>query len=180
MLSIIYKSVNTDDELHQILKLQKANVSSVISQEEKLSQGFVTVEHTFEVLKAMNDKCPHSIVKHGDRVVGYALSMVKDFKDEVEILKPMFNKIDNNLHSNVSYIVMGQICIDKAFRKQGIFRGLYTFMKQQMQDKYDMIVTEVDTLNSRSIKAHTAVGFKTLVFYNSNNQDWAIVYMDLN
>jgi len=180
MLSIVYKSVNTDDELLQILELQKANIPSAISKEERLKQGFVTVEHTFEILKAMNDKCPHSIAKHDEKVVGYALSMVKDFKDAIEVLKPMFNKIDDSLPSNTMYIVMGQICIDKRFRKQGIFRGLYKFMKQQLQNKYDMIVTEVDKLNTRSTEAHFSVGFKTLNSYRSNNQDWIIIYKVLN
>ncbi|MFH4963619.1 GNAT family N-acetyltransferase [Gaetbulibacter sp. M235] len=118
--------------------------------------------------------------KRWGKIVGYALSMVEDFKDEIGVLKPMFDKIDDNLHSDISYIVMGQICVDKAFRKQGIFRGLYTFMKQQMQGKFDMIVTEVDKLNTRSTEAHFAVGFKALASYKSDNQDWIIIYLDLN
>lgn len=180
MSSIIYKQAETDEELHQILELQRVNIPSVISEEERLNQGFVTVEHTFMTLKAMNNKCPHSIAKYGENVVGYALSMVRDFKDEIEVLKPMFDKIDDSLHSDISYIVMGQICVDKVFRKQGIFRGLYKFMKQQMQDKFDMIITEVDKLNTRSTEAHFAVGFKALASYKSDNQDWIIVYQNLN
>ncbi|MFH4963620.1 hypothetical protein V8G69_01330 [Gaetbulibacter sp. M235] len=67
MPNIIYKSAETEEELHQILELQRVNIFSVISKEEKLSQGFVTVEHTFEILKAMNDLCPHTIAKDGER-----------------------------------------------------------------------------------------------------------------
>ncbi len=72
-----------------------------------------------------------------------------------------------------------QICIDKQFRKQGVFRGLYHFMKQEMASKYNMIITEVDVANTRSLKAHFAIGFKTLYSYRSNHQDWKILYLNL-
>jgi len=126
----------------------------------------------------MNDKCPHIIAKSGSKVIGYALCMLKDFKESIEVLKPMFQQIDKCLNKNKTYLVMGQICVEKAFRKQGIFRGMYTFMKQEMASKYDMIITEVDVKNTRSLNAHYAVGFKLLHSYNSNQQNWALISWD--
>jgi len=66
-------------------------------------------------------------------VIGYALCMLKEFKKEIEVLRPMFKQIDSILNKGGDYIVMGQICIDKRFRKQGVFRGLYQFMKAQLR-----------------------------------------------
>ena len=177
---IIYKRVNSTEELYQILELQRANIPSSISEKEIKKEGFVTVHHNFEILKAMNDKCPHVIAKCNGKVVGYALCMLKGFKKDIEVLQPMFQQIDNFLKGGNMYIVMGQICIDKMFRKQGIFRGLYHYMKQQLQSKFNTIVTEVDTANKRSLNAHFAIGFKTLYSYRSNRQDWKILHWILN
>lgn len=80
---------------------------SAISEEEKISQRFVTVQHTFAILKAMNDKCAHTIAKSNEKVIGYALAMDKDFKNHIEVLSPMFKKIDENLPSYVAYIIIG-------------------------------------------------------------------------
>ena len=179
MQDIIYKRVDSNKELIQILELQRANIPSIISEEDKVKEGFVTVHHTFEILKAMNNKCAHIIAKNNDKVIGYALCMLKEFKEEIEVLRPMFKQIDSCLNNDETYIVMGQICIDKQFRKQGVFRGLYNLMKQEMSSLYDMIITEVNVANTRSMNAHYAIGFKTLYSYRSNNQNWKILYLNL-
>jgi len=176
---IIYKRAETIEELNQILELQHANIPSVISKEEKQQEGFVTVHHSFEILNTMNNKCAHIIAVSKDKVIGYALCMLKEFKKEIEVLQPMFKQIENYLNKDEAYVVMGQICIDKRFRKQGVFRGLYQFMKDQLQSDYRMIVTEVDITNTRSINAHRAIGFNTLYSYCSNHQNWEILYWKL-
>ncbi len=180
MAVIIYKRAETNQELYQILELQRANIPSAISETEKEKEGFVTVHHTFEVLKAMNDKCAHIIAKCNDSVIGYTLCMVKEFKEEIEVLKPMFQQIENCLNEYETYVVMGQVCIDKAFRKRGVFRGLYNTMKEELKNHYSYIVTEVDLKNTRSLNAHYAIGFKILYSYRANRQDWDIISWKLN
>ena len=180
MSEINYKRLKTVQELNEILELQKANISPSISNNEKLEEGFVTVHHTFEVLNAMNNKCPHIIAKYDDKVIGYTLCMLRDFKEDIDILKPMFMQIDNCLKEKQSYIVMGQVCVDKPFRKQGVFRGLYNFMKEELQSNYNLIITEVDQKNTRSMNAHKAIGFKHLTTYYSKGQDWALIFWDWN
>nr|WP_155600075.1 GNAT family N-acetyltransferase [Zobellia amurskyensis] len=170
-----YTTASTDKELKQILDLQQRNLSSTISLQEKEQEGFVTVEHTFEVLKAMNDVCPHIIAKSGDAVVGYALCMHPKFADEIEVLKPMFKELDSMPSQITSYIAMGQICIDKAFRKQGIFRKLYETMQLKTQESFNCIITEIDATNARSLQAHYAIGFRKLTTFESDGQKWEIV-----
>lgn len=178
MMSFIYTLTTCDEELEQIIKLQKNNLSSSISKKEKETEGFVTVTHDLSILRKMNSKQPHIVAKDKDKVVGYALCMLKDFKNDIEILKPMFTMIDNHLDPSSSYVIMGQVCIDKAYRKQGIFRGLYQAMKNELQKKYDFLITEVASNNIRSLQAHQAIGFKTLVTYESDNIQWHLIYWD--
>jgi predicted GNAT superfamily acetyltransferase len=175
---IDYKRATTDEELLQILKLQQLNFSSSISEEEKEKEGFVTVQHDFNILKSMNEKCQHIIAIHENKVVGYALSMVREFQEKVEVLKPMFVEIEKHIENQSSYLVMGQICVDKEFRKKGVFRGMYAFMRQELHQLYDFLITEIDSSNKRSIDAHYAIGFKQLHTYNSDHQDWEIVVWD--
>ncbi len=174
MISIEYKRAETDKELREILDLQQENHLSAVNDTEKQKEGFVTVKHSFDILKKMNDECPHIIACYNNKVVGYALCMSPVFKDQIPILKPMFKQIDS-LVTTQSYIVMGQICIDKAFRKKGIFKGLYTFMQKELRDSYKMVITEVDTENTRSLNAHYAVGFKLLKKYSSGGQNWDLI-----
>jgi len=175
MKTIIYKKAETTLELYQILELQQINILDSISKEESETEGFVTVKHDFEILNAMNNKCAHTIAKSNGNIIGYALSMVKEFKEEIAILKPMFKEIENSVDSNLSYITMGQICIDKTFRKQGVFRGLYSAMKEHVKHEFDVIITEVDKKNTRSLNAHQAIGFELLKTYKTNNQEWALL-----
>ena len=175
MSNMIYKRAETTEELQQILQLQRINIPEALSEEEKAKEGFVTVHHHFDILKAMNDKCQHIIALDNNTVIGYALCMVKDFKEDIEVLRSMFAQIESRLDVKTSYVIMGQICIAKTYRKKGIFRSLYHFMKQELAPTFDCIVTEVDESNTRSMNAHLAIGFKTLKNYYSQPHHWALL-----
>lgn len=180
--NITYHRVTTLEELNEILKLQKKNLGEVLSNDEKRVEGFVTLQHDLKILKKMNDACAHIIAKQDGDIVGYALSMLKNFKNDIPLLIPMFMQIDKavkqqSLSSN--YIAMGQICVDKKARGQGVFRGLYHFMAQEFKHDFDAIITEVDTKNERSLNAHKAVGFEFLKNYTSNNQLWEVIVLKL-
>ena len=58
---VVYKQAESLKELEQILDLQQRNLPKNISQEESTKEGFVTVEHTLDLLKSMNDVCGHII-----------------------------------------------------------------------------------------------------------------------
>lgn len=179
MKDLIYKRAETSEELQQILALQHLNLPTKISKAEIQNEGFVTVHHDFEILKAMNTKCPHVIAKHDDRVVGYTLCMDVSFRNDIQVLKSMFRQIVKKIDDGTSYIIMGQVCVAKANRKLGIFRGLYEFMKSELKSQYDLIITQVDKSNKRSLNAHYAIGFKVLYSYRSKDHDWEIIYWSL-
>ncbi|MBT8257359.1 MAG: N-acetyltransferase [Bacteroidia bacterium] len=174
---IQYKQAETIKELEQILSLQTRNLRNALSPDLKKSEGFLTVKHDLELLKDMNSKCPHIIAIHDKKVIGYALSMHPDFAQSIDILKPLFELVSKQVPRGINYIVMGQICIDKAFRKQGVFKGLYNFMKSQLMDDFDWIITEVDKQNQRSLEAHLNTGFKPIIEHRSNQRDWMMIYL---
>ena len=178
-MDIIYSRADSSTEMEEILVLQQKNLPGNIDEAEIATEGFLTVSHTSELLSRMNNVCPHIIAKSGDRLVGYALCMHPSFRDKIEVLKSMFVKIDALVDPGLDYIVMGQICIDKDYRRKGIFRGLYGFMRSELESDYDMIITEVDDENRRSLDAHYAVGFKEMIVYPSHGRKWHMVGLEL-
>ncbi|MFS4492464.1 N-acetyltransferase family protein [Maribacter sp. 2308TA10-17] len=176
-MKITYSRVSSEDELYQILALQKKNAIDAVSSAEKKNEGFVTVSHSYAILKQMNDACPHVIAKDGDIVVGYALVMLKEFRDEISILSAMFETAEELLGGK-KFLAMGQICISKAYRKRGIFRGMYNFYKEELQDEFDCLLTEVATDNQRSLEAHKSTGFKVLKTQVTDGISWELISWD--
>lgn len=178
MKTVLYKRASTLDELEQIRTLQLQNSSQNITSEEKLQEGFVTVQHTVALLEQMNTACAHIIAKDEEKVVGFALVMLSSFRNEIEVLTPMFERIDSHIPAGKSYVIMGQVCVDKNYRKQGIFRGLYDFYRTQLQQEFDFLITEVAAINQRSMNAHESIGFKTIDSYDEDGIVWNIMLWD--
>ena len=179
-----YTTSTTLADLLGILDLQKRNLPSNLSDEEIQSQGFVTVLHTLEDLNKMNEIEQHVIAKDGDQVVAYLLAMTILSKDDIPVLVPMFELFEDidfkgNKLSDCRFIVIGQACVDKAYRGQGVFDGIYNYYRNRFRSKYDFALTEIATSNRRSIRAHTRVGFKSIHQYVApDKREWSIVVME--
>ena len=170
-------------DLEGILSLQTQNLKINLSQEEIDSQGFVTIVHDLNLLTQMNTAAKHTVAKVGDRVIGYTLVMLPSFKSHIPFLIPTFQKImtlkfNNQLIKESDYFLMGQVCIDKAFRGQGVFTKLYQHLKDTWSKKYAYIITEIALENKRSLRAHEKVGFQIIDEYFHAEKDWAVVLWD--
>ncbi|MBI1224602.1 MAG: GNAT family N-acetyltransferase [Bacteroidetes bacterium] len=180
---ISFTTIANDDDIRQVLALQQANLSTQVSPDVATTQGFVTVQHNFELLKKMNEAIPQVIAKDGDRLAGYALVMLPTFQDLIPVLKPMFILFDslsfNNKNiSNYSYYVMGQICVAEGYRGAGIFDGMYLQHRELYGGKFDLVITEIASRNTRSIRAHQRVGFQTIHTFKDETDLWEIVAWD--
>jgi hypothetical protein len=175
----------TEADLLAILQLQQANLPNNISKEEAMEQGFVTVVHTLALLQRMNDAAPHTIAKDGDAVVGYCLSMLPSFRNEIPVLIPMFDMIDTLAWkgkplSETAYFVMGQTCVAKSHRGQGVFDALYVGLKDFFKTRFDVVVTEISKRNARSWRAHQRVGFELIYEYpDPSGEIWLVVAWNL-
>jgi GNAT superfamily N-acetyltransferase len=171
----------SNDDLTQILALQKINLKHANSPEVETDQGFVTVQHDMELISFMNEAAAHVIAQDNGRVIGYALAMTRAFKDKVPALRSMFDmlddlKIENKKLGDESYIVMGQICVDKSYRGQGVFRNLYKLFFDMYKPVYRNIITEVAARNTRSLNAHLSVGFEEIYRYEEQGvEEWVVI-----
>ncbi|GAA0879120.1 hypothetical protein GCM10009119_20880 [Algoriphagus jejuensis] len=180
---IQFKPAESPEELQGILGLQHSNLPKNISATEKSEQGFVTVNHSYEQLLEMNAIAPHLIAKEDGRVIGYVLAMTKASKALVPVLVPMFRQFDRvnfggKLVADFDYMVIGQICVDKNHRGQGIFDRMYEAYGALFSERFDFAITEIAVSNVRSIKAHQRVGFEVIHEFSDETEDWVIVAWD--
>jgi ribosomal protein S18 acetylase RimI-like enzyme len=170
------RQVSEERELEQVLELQRANLARNLSAEEIEAQGFVTVEHTLEVLKRMHALAPSIIAKEGDSLAGYALVMPVECRSFIPVLEPMFQRLASL--GMERFYVMGQICVAKAWRGRGVFDLLYRAHRDLLRARHDFSVTEVAKRNARSMRAHERIGFKVIDRYRDATDEWALLSWD--
>ena len=170
--------VESDRDLEGILALQSASRAPT-------RDGFVTVDHTLEVLRAMHALAP-SVVARDERgdIVGYALAMPQEARPWVPVLEPMFAKVEHLPPTALSatpgarWYAMGQVAVASSHRGTGVFDALYAEHRARYHARFDVLVTEVSTRNTRSLRAHERVGFRTVVTYRDATDDWALIAWD--
>ena len=181
---IVYTTSQNDDDLTGILSLQKANLARNLEKEEIQSQGFVTVLHRLVDLQKMNAIEQHIIAKDNDIVIAYLLAMTEKSKLDIPVLVPMFDAFENIQYKNkplsqYRYMVVGQVCVDKKYRGQGVLDKCYDLYVKTFRPRYDFAVTEIATSNQRSLNAHKRIGFKTIHEYAApDGERWAIVVLE--
>ena len=67
---------------------------------------------------------PQIIAVENQTLAGYALSMTRELKAAIPVLVPLFERLDTLRYNGcslneLSYYVMGQICVDKNIEDKG-------------------------------------------------------------
>lgn len=179
------KLVTADEELVQVAALCQENLSVNISAETKAKEGFVSWVYTANILRALHTIAPSVIVKDGEVVAGYALTLTP-------ASRVVYPHMENTLHhisaleykgrpiSTYRFYLMGQICVRKAYRGQGVVDLLYEGHRKFYSTQYDLLVTEISSANPRSMKAHQRAGFQVIDTYLGNGEEWDVVLLDFS
>jgi GNAT superfamily N-acetyltransferase len=170
--------VESDRDLEGILALQRASRAPT-------QDGFVTVEHTLDILRAMHALAPSVVARDaGGAIVGYALVMPKETRALLPILEPMFALIErlppaalgaSPTRPDPRWYIMGQIAVAPSHRGTGVFDALYAEHRARYHERFDLVITEVATRNTRSLRAHQRVGFRTVTTYRDATDEWALI-----
>ncbi|UFH54441.1 GNAT family N-acetyltransferase [Spirosoma sp. KNUC1025] len=179
-------TVQSEADVRGILALQQANLRKNVPLSVQVDQGFVTVEHDPAVLLRMNQAAPSVIAKDGDMVVGYALTMLPEFGNDVPELLPLFELINTLTYNNKSvqdytWYVMGQVCVADGYRGQRLFDRMFQHHREVYGNQYQLLITDISANNTRSLRAHARVGFESIhEFYDSSiGETWVVVAWDL-
>lgn len=181
------RGVSSDSDLRQILALQTANLKTTLDAAERQAQGFVTLTHDLPLLREMNEPWAHVIATPAgsDEVVAYALVMLREFRARLPVLEPMFERLDRLDYrgqplNSFRFYIMGQVCVAKAHRGQGLVERLYAEHIRQMSPHFDLMITEIARANPRSIRAHEKAGFTVIHEYSTGDHgEWVIVALNL-
>ncbi len=177
------KLVSTPDEITAIKELQNLNLRTNISDDEAASQGFLTASYTMEYLQSMNADAPSVIAKAGDEVVGYAMVTTSALREGHDLMADLFNTIDRTTYGGrilreANYVVVGQLCVAKDYRGQGLVKQMYEYFRHCYADQFEYLVTDVAQANVRSLKAHQKTGFQVIDTLTYGGIGWDIVLWD--
>ena len=181
MIEII--RVSNDAELEGIRLLQKENLRKLIGETEAGKEGFLTAEYSIETLQQMHLYQPSIIAKDGDKIAGYVIVTTKDSYGQHPLLDSLFDSIDalnynGDSLKNINYILVGQLCVGKAYRGIGLVQKMYTYYQQSLSKEYQYLITDVAQENPRSIKAHLKTGFNIIHTIEYGGIGWDIVLWD--
>lgn len=175
--------VQSEDELLQIHHLNQKNLKQNLDERTKKNEGFVTWLYSLELLKKMHQLAPSIIAKDEEKLVAYALTTLKQSAAFHPDLEKMFVNLEtvqyqSKFLSDYRFYCMGQICVAKDYRGEGLVNKLYQKHKEVYGFQYDFILTEVSTSNYRSMKAHEKVGFQTIYTYTDSMDEWNVITWD--
>lgn len=174
----------TDEDIHGILGLQQANLRQNLTETQLRQEGFVTLMHDAEWLKQMNRSTPSIIAKDQGKMVGYCLAMTPTFRHKAPALEPMFDILEDLVFKgkpfyDYKFIIGGQVCVAASHRGQQIFDKMHDKFRALYQTTFDLMATDIATINQRSLNAHLRVGFEVVhVFSLPHGETWEIVVWD--
>ena len=183
MEKVLIKRVTEDWEIEGIKALEEENNLANISKEESAKEGFVTASYSIDFLRRMNKIQPSIIALHGNEVVGYAMVTDKELYGQHSLLDSLFDALaDMNYQGEKlgdgKVVLVGQLCVAKPFRGQGLVPKMYNLFKECLINQYDYCVTDISEANPRSIRAHEKCGFKIIDTLEYEGVKWHIVMWD--
>lgn len=179
-------TTSSSKDLKGILELQRQNLKQDLTPEQIKAQGFVTVSHSLDDLEKMHGYEPNIVAKDGDAIAAYVLAMTDQSKNDIPRLVEMYESFDDiSYHgkpvSDYHYIVVGQVCVGYDYRGKGLFDECYKAYKDCFKDRYDFAITEIASINLRSMNAHKRIGFEVIHTYtDSSSVEWNVVVWDWN
>jgi hypothetical protein len=170
-------------DIDEVLELQKKYHIASIKEEDKPS-GFVTTLFTKPQLTSLiEDEGGLFIVRKGDVLVAYAMAASWSFWSQW----PMFAHMVKELHkleflgqqlSPENSYQYGPVCIEKSVRGSGVLEKVFDFARAKMAERYPILVTFINKINTRSFVAHTQkLGLQVIQEFEFNsNQYYELVY----
>lgn len=174
---ITYRFATVDDILAVDALQQKYHVSSV--SEEYKKDGFVTTRFTASQFRELIEKENGlAVACDGKKIVAYAMSGSWEYWSQWELFAYMikdlptvhFAGLQANTENSFQY---GPVCIEKAYRGQGIAAEIFEFSRQAFVKKYPIMLTFINAKNGRSFAAHTKkVGFEIIKTFDFNGNHY--------
>jgi hypothetical protein len=180
---IMLRCFNSDD-LPEILRIQKANLVSNMSEGDRVD-GFLSVEFPSQQFVEMNSEIPIVVADLGSSLGGYLCGSSVQYSRQAPILAHMislFPKTSFKGRSLEHYqpFVYGPVCIDRPLRGRGVIEGLYGELLKQVVGKFDIGILFISQANPRSLRAHTAkLGMEKVADFTFNGNGFCLLAFEV-
>lgn len=171
-----YRNAKIKD-IPAVSRLQERYHVDTISEEDR-PDGFVTTLFTYEQFKELIERENGlALACDGDKVIGYAMAgsweywsawplfqyMIKDLPSTEYLGQPL------SVENSYQY---GPIAIHSDYRGSNVFPNLFEFSRIQMKERYPIMVTFVNQINPRSVRAHEKLGLDLIKEFEFNNNNY--------
>ena len=181
-LNMIIVRHATLDDLEAILQLQEKYHVSNLTEAEKQTKGFVTMKVTHEQFNKLVSKNGVFIaVADTGELAAYALTSDWAYYSQWAIIQQMANlladfSLENSAITTENSFQYGPICIDEAFRGQGILAQLFEAIQVVYAPHFAFAITFINKQNERSMKAHARQTPLSIVgdFKFNDNEYWVL------
>jgi hypothetical protein len=159
MGSIVFRRAGPQD-YSAILRLQSENFIGNLSPKER-PEGFLSAEFTPRQVAEIAEDLGTTIASVAGSVVAFLCAFRREFNHGSRVIAKMLESYDRvefegkALSSYNSYIY-GPVCIDRAYRRRGLLRGLYEAQKQELAGRFEVGVAFVSRSNPHSLNSHVA------------------------
>jgi hypothetical protein len=152
----------------------KYQIDSIAEEDKK--DGFVTTPFTKEDLTDLiNKENGLFVAKKDETVVAYVMAASWDFWSSWPMFAFMIKDLPNlkyqgQILSTENSYQYGPICLDKSVRGTGVLEQIFTFAREQMSNRFSILVTFVNKANLRSCEAHKRkLGLDVIQEFEFNN-----------
>ena len=176
----------TPADIPQVLALQSQYLVTNLSPEARL-QGFVTTPFTVAQLTDIIAQSGLWVAKNEtDTVIAYLFAGSWAYFSQWAIFNVMtarfppltFNHIPITTENSFQY---GPICIHETYRGTGLLRHIFEAMRCQMQFKYPLSLTFINTINTRSMTAHiNKLQWQIIDEFSYNANNYKILAFDMS
>ncbi len=176
--------IATECDIEQVLALHaKYHVDTIADEDRK--DGFVTTALTHELLLELIKQEDGLVVADDEGVLaGYLMSASWGYCSKWPLFQYMISRLGElefngmTLSETNSY-QYGPVCIDTAYRGTGVLQELLSCSLSVMKERYPILVTFVNKLNPRSMKAHQSkLRFLPLLDFEFQGKDFTLLVYD--
>ncbi|HEY7316961.1 MAG TPA: N-acetyltransferase [Candidatus Binatia bacterium] len=159
MASVIFRRAQPRD-YSDILRLQSENFIGNLAEEQR-SEGFLSAEFSPIQVAKLAEDLGTTIATVDTQLAGFLCAFRNQFDHGSPVVAKMLDayplvRFEGQPLSSYNSYVYGPVCIDRAYRRRGLLRGLYKTQKQEIAGLFDVGVAFVSRSNPHSLSAHIA------------------------
>ncbi len=126
-----------------------------------------------------------SLACDGDRIVGYAMAASWKYWSAWPLFQHMINDLPNMVYmgetlTQENSYQYGPIAVHTDYRGTNVFPNLFEASRLEMKKKYPIMVTFINKINPRSLRAHEKIEVEVIKEFQFNNNNYYALGYDTN